>query len=158
MFFCSQCSMSSAHFRLSNSWCLPLPAPADRKCFQAISENVNNTLCPCCIPTALKQEYCVRGWWVSWESTEPVIMDKHLAPFPPERLQWPQPNHCLLRHWSGLAHSTKSTISLLVACLSHPDQPIETCCQAKHSLMKNKYNAVSLTTSQATNDSLKSNF
>ncbi len=42
----------------------PLPALTEQKCFQAISENVNNTLCPCCIPTALKQEYCVRGWEV----------------------------------------------------------------------------------------------
>lgn len=54
---------------------------------------------------------------MSWESTEPVIMDKHLAPFPPERLQWPQPNHCLLKHLSLLAHTTKSTIS---PCLPLP--------------------------------------
>lgn len=38
------------------------------------------------------------------------------------------------------------------ACLSHPGLPVDTRCQAKHSLMKNKYNAVSLTTSQAAND------
>lgn len=41
----------------------------------------------------------------------------------------------------------------LPACLSHPGLPVETCCQAKHSLMKNKYHAVSPTTSQAANDS-----
>ena len=37
----------------------------------------------------------------------------------------------------------------LPACLSHPGLPVETSCQAKHPLMKNKYNAVSLATSQA---------
>lgn len=30
--------------------------------------------------------------------------------------------------------------------------PAETCCQAKHPLMKNKYNTFSVTTSQAAND------
>ena len=67
----------------------------------------------------------IRGGRVSWESTEPVIMDKHLAPFPPERLQWPQPNHCLPRHWGLLAHPTKSTISPLPACL--PASPTLVC-------------------------------
>lgn len=99
--------------------------------FKAILENVNNTLRLRCIPSALKHEYCVRGWggWrglgVTWEGTEPVIMDKHLAPFPPERLQWPRPNHCLLRHWSLLAHTPKSTISPLPVCL--PASPTLVC-------------------------------
>lgn len=50
------------------------------KCFKAISVNVKNTVSPCCIFTALKWER--RGGKMTWESADPVIMDKHLAPFP----------------------------------------------------------------------------
>lgn len=107
--------MSWAHVRLSNNW---NPRSSASSCWtKMLSGNFRK-----CQQHSLPILHLSRrvGKWrgvMSWESTEPVIMDKHLAPFPPERLQWPQPNHCLLKHWSLLAHTTKSTIS---PCLPLP--------------------------------------
>ena len=111
-------------------------------------------LCPSCTQAGVLCEGL--QWGVSWESTEPVIMDKHLAPFPPERLQRPQPNHCLWRHYSVLAHSTKS-ISLPPACLPRPPWSAHRNLPPSQTFTDEKQIQY-LTTSQAANYSVNSSF
>lgn len=105
--------MSPAHLRVSNNWRVPLPALAEQKDAFRQFQKMSTALSARAVSPLHSSRSTVWGAErvMSWESAEPVIMDKHLAPFPPERLQWPQPNHCLLRYWSLLVHTTKSTTS-----------------------------------------------
>lgn len=87
----------------------PLPALAEQKCFKAISENVNNTLCLSSIPST--QAVWVGGWggevgWVSWENTEPVIMDKPWHFLPQRGYNGHSP---ITVCWGLLTHTMKST-------------------------------------------------
>lgn len=83
-------------------------------------------------------------------------MDKHLAPFSPRKATMATAQSLSAEALEPVG-SYNEIHNLPPACLSHPGLPIETCCQTKHPLMKNKYNAVSLTTSQAANDLGNSN-
>lgn len=134
--------------------------------FKAILENVNNTLRLRCIPSALKHEYCVRGWG----GLERVGGDLrgYRTCYNGQALGTFSPGEATMATAQSLSAEALEPVGSyaeihnlppagLPACLSHPGLPVETSCQAKHPLMKNKYNAVSLATSQAANDSGNSN-
>lgn len=85
--FKTSCFMHLSSASQSNNWSAPLPALAEQKCFKAISENVNNTLCLSCIPST---QAVVVGEGLREYRT--CYNGQALAPFPPERLQQPQPH------------------------------------------------------------------